>query len=169
MLGGSNDKYGNLSDFVLKRINTLDKVISDYNVSHSCIKIILSGGTRFSNIPHCIYSEKEVRKKHTDISIDKFIDCNDTIDEALALKKYLDGGEGDVDDVHVTVITSNWHMNRAKYIFNTVFKHRDIDIKYHQTDERNINNIDLVKEEHKKLEHLIAYPYGKWEKIISSL
>ena len=104
---------------------------------------------------------QELQKKYPNIEINKEFEENDnTIDEAINIGKYL----VDNNSNNVIIITSNWHMNRVKYLFEKVFELIDnVKIEYIETDE---NEIELEKEEKIKLYNLKHKPYGKWKEYI---
>ena len=163
ILGGQNDKEGNLSNCTIKR---LDKFYEIYNL-HKNInpKIIISGGCRFSNIPHCFYIKQKLLDIIPDINITKeFIENDTTIDEAINMCEYFKNVNyyG-----NIIIITSNWHMERVKYLFNKVFELiNNIKIEYIETNEHN-KQIEI--EEVDKLYNLKYKPYGKWSEYIINI
>ena len=162
ILGGDNDISGNLSNSTLMRLKKFDEIYNNYKKNDP--KIIISGGFRFSQISHCSIIKKELQNKYSNIKIKKeFEENNDTIDEAINIGKYL----VDNNSNNVIIITSNWHMNRVKYLFEKVFELIDnIKIEYIETDE---NEIKLEKEEEIKLYNLKHKPYGKWREYINKI
>jgi len=162
ILGGDNDISGNLSNSTLMRLKKFDEIYNNYKKNNP--KIIISGGFRFSQISHCSIIKKKLQNKYPNIEINKeFEENNDTIDEAINIGKYL----VDNNSNNVIIITSNWHMNRVKYLFEKVFELIDnIKIEYIETDE---NEIKLEKEEELKLYNLKHKPYGKWKEYINKI
>lgn len=159
LLGGSNDSSGNLSRYMIKRLQKFEEVYSKYQDS----KILISGGYRFSKISHCSIIKKILISKYSDIVIEKeFIENNNTIDEVINIEKYLKNINY---NGCIKIITSNWHMNRVKYLFNKVFEfYDDLIIEYIETNE---NEPELEKKEEIKLYNLKHKPYGKWKEYIN--
>ena len=159
ILGGDNDVSGNLSNSTLVRLKKFDEIYNNYKNNDP--KIIISGGFRFSKMSHCSIIKKELQNKYPNIVINKeFEENNNTIDEAINIGKHLI----DNNSNNVIIITSNWHMNRVKYLFGKVFELIDnVKIEYIETDE---NEIELEKEEKNKLYNLKHKPYGKWKEYI---
>jgi hypothetical protein len=156
--GGGNDIDGALFNFTKKRLERFYELYESYK--HLNPKIIISGGFRFSKISHCELIKNEILQKYPNILIEKeFIENNDTIDEAiniseyLSLKKYMG---------KLIIITSNWHMNRIKYLFNQTFKRlNNVEIEYINTFEEDNT---FIEEEKEKLNILKTNSYGKWKK-----
>lgn len=161
ILGGDNDSSGNLSNSTLMRLKKFDEIYNDYKNNYP--KIIISGGVRFSKMSHCSLIKKKLQNKYPNIKINKeFEENNNTIDEAINIEKYFK----DINyKGNIKIITSNWHTNRVKYLFNIVFKSYDnLNIEYIETNE---NEIELEKEEEIKLYNLKYTPYGKWKEYIN--
>jgi hypothetical protein len=160
ILGGDNDISGNLSNASQKRLDKFFKIYNLYKATDP--KIIISGGFRFSKMSHCSILKKILQNKYPTIEINKeFEENNNTVDEAINIGKYLI----DNNSNNVMIITSNWHMNRVKYLFGKVFESIDnIKIEYFETDE---NEIELEKEEENKLFNLKHNPYAKWKEYIN--
>ena len=160
ILGGNNDSSGNLSNYTLIRLEKFDEIYNNYKNLDP--KIIISGGFRFSQISHSSIIKKKIQNKYPNIIIEKeFIENNDTIDEVLNLDKYLKNINY---KKNIKIITSNWHMNRVKYLFGKVFEIYDnLTIEFIETNE---NEIELEKQEKIKLFNLKHKPYGKWKEYI---
>ena len=161
--GGGNDKDGNLSEFTKRRLEKFYEVYEKYKYLNP--KIIISGGFRFSIISHCALIKNEILKKIPNILFEKeFIENNNTVDEAINISDYLSLKN---DNFKLIIITSNWHMERVKYLFNqTLKKLNNLEIEYISTFEE--DNI-LVEEDKKKLNFLKINPYDKWKKYINVL
>jgi len=159
ILGGDNDISNNLSNSTLMRLKKFDEIYNNYKNNDP--KIIISGGFRFSQMSHCSLIKKNLQNKYPNIEINKEFEANNnTVDEAINIGKYL----VDNNSNNVIIITSNWHMNRAKYLFEKVFELIDnVKIEYIETDE---NEIELEQEEELKLFNLKHKPYGKWKEYI---
>ena len=113
LLGGSNNKNGKLSNTTIMRLNKFFEVYEQNEILKP--KIIISGGFRFSEVSHCELIKNEILQKYPNILIEKeFIENNNTIDEAINISEYLSLNYTG----NVIIITSSYHMNRVKYLFN---------------------------------------------------
>ena len=163
ILGGPNDKKGNLHK---STINRLDKYIEIKN-KYPNFKVILSGGYRFSSVSHCELIKKYLLDKEPSIEIEKeFIENNNTIDEAINISRYL----LDISyQGNIIVITSPWHLQRAKYLFDIAFNScSNINTEYISY----ISGEEMKQfdpEEKIKLENLKYAPYGKWKVFVNNL
>ena len=157
VLGGDNDLNGNLSLQMLARLKKFNEVYDKYKKNEP--KIIISGGFRFSKISHSNIVKKFMLEKYPNINIVKeFEENNNTVDEAINIGNYL---RNNVE--RILIITSNWHLPRAKYLFGKVFE-KNNSIEYMETNE---NEPKLKQEEETKLYNLKTKPYGKWKEYIS--
>ena len=156
ILGGKNNSKGILTDFTINRIETALKIIKKQN-----IKVILSGGHRFSSVSHCTIVKKYLIDRYPLINIEKeFTENNNTVDEAINIGTYLlkQQYQG-----NITIITSPWHLPRAEYLFDIVFsRNKSINLNY-ITYQSNIEMKQYKKEEQKKLKQLKEAPFGKWK------
>ena len=157
ILGGENDKQGNLSNTAKKRLEKFFEVYELYKTHNP--KIIISGGIRFSQISHCSIVKKTLLDKYPNLQIEKeFIQNDNTVAEAINLANYF--RNIDYSD-KVIIITSNYHMTRVKYLFNITFKSLNkIEIDYIETNET-LQQTD-IEEEKTKLYNLKNKPYGTW-------
>ena len=161
ILGGNNDQNGNLSNSTLERLYTFVDVYEQYKLLNP--KIIISGGYRFSEVSHCELIKNKILQIYPKKLFEKeFIENNDTVDEAINISNYIEKikyiGK-------IIIITSNWHMNRVKYLFNKTFeKLKNVDIDFIEAYD---NNDTCINEEKYKLEQLIHTPYGKWLEYIN--
>ena len=117
ILGGQNDITDNLSDFTKKRLYKFFEIYNVYKTKDP--KVIISGGYRFSQISHCSLVKKVLLNKYPYLPIEKeFIENNNTIDEAINIANYFKI----INYIgKIIIITSNWHMERSKYLFNITF------------------------------------------------
>jgi uncharacterized SAM-binding protein YcdF (DUF218 family) len=161
LLGGSNNKNGKLSNSTIMRLNKFFEVYEQNKILNP--KIIISGGFRFSEVSHCELIKNEILQKYPNILIEKeFIENNNTIDEAINISEFLSLNYTG----NVIIITSSYHMNRVKYLFNKTFeKIKNIEIEFIETSEN--NNDDNINEEKDKLQQLVKNPYGKWLEYIT--
>lgn len=167
LLGGSNDAKGTLTSSTLNRLNKFFEV---YEINKTLNpKIIISGGYRFSEISHCDLIKNKILKIYPNILIEKeFIENNNTVDEAINISNYI---EHIKHRGKIIIITSNWHMNRVKYLFNKTFeKLKYIEFEFIEASENNDTGINDtgINEEKEKLEQLINTPYGKWLEYIKT-
>ena len=114
---------------------------------------------------HCSLVKKSLLNKYPLLNIEKeFVENNSTVDEAINMSEYFKNlnYEG-----KIIIITSNWHIERSKYLFNITFNKLDnITLEYHETDE---NEIQLELEEKEKLYTLKNMPYGNWFNYINEI
>ena len=166
ILGGGNDEEGNLADFTLNRIHIFFEIYHTLKDKAQC-KVVLSGGYRFSTISHSELVKQYILNKEPQINIVKeFIENNNTVDEAIHISNYFENinyaGK-------IIIITSSWHINRAKYLFNITFKHLNlIHLKY-SIYENEKEKAEFDEEEKEKLEVLKNNPWGKWREYIHKL
>ena len=160
ILGGANNKNGKLHITTINRLEKYLEIKDNYPNS----KVILSGGYRFSKISHCALVKEYLLNRDPTIHIEKeFIENNNTVDEAINISRYL--GNINVRD-NIIIITSPWHLQRAKYLFNIACSDMNINyITYKNIDEENV----FISEEIDKLYKLKSAPYGKWDKFLKNL
>ena len=159
ILGGKNNNDGILTDFTINRLETALKTIKKQH-----IKVILSGGYRFSSTAHCTIVKKYLINSYPSINIEKeFTENNNTVDESINIGTYLLKQQY---HGNITIITSPWHLPRAKYLFDIVFsRNKSINLNY-ITYQSNIEMKQYEKEEQKKLKQLKEAPFGKWKTYI---
>jgi len=160
ILGGANNKNGELHSTTINRLEKYLEIKDNYPNS----RVILSGGYRFSKISHCALVKKYLLNKDITIHIEKeFTENNNTIDEAINISQYL--SNINYRD-NIIIITSPWHLQRAKYLFNITCSDMNINyITYKNIDEENV----FISEEIDKLEKLKNAPYGKWYVFLNNL
>jgi hypothetical protein len=76
-------------------------------------------------------------------------EAKDTVGEALFLKKFLKDGSYDV--LEIFVVTSNWHIKRAKEIFSFIFGAKD-DPEISFIEVKGDNNLELIEKQNKSLD-----------------
>ena len=163
ILGGENDKKGNLSEFTKKRLETFDEVYGSYRDEGEDPKIIISGGFRFSEMSHCSLVKEHLLAKYPGLNVEKeFIENDNTVDEAMNMAEYFKSRKG-----LVVIITSDWHLGRAKYLFNKTFDGlSNIEIAYVATQENDLLNKQRDKDESIKIHELIHNSYGAWKEYL---
>lgn len=163
ILGGENDVKGNLSEFTKKRLDKFDEVYGSYRDNGEEPKIIISGGFRFSVMSHCSLVKEHLLSKYPGLNIEKeFIENDNTVDEAINIAEYFSNRSG-----LVVVITSDWHLERARYLFDKTFKGlSNIEIVYVATQDNNLLNKQREKDESIKIHELINNSYGVWKEYL---
>jgi len=125
ILGSPNDKHGNLLPIAISRA---DAALAQYNKTIDC-KILCTGGFgehfNLTNIPHGQYIRKYLIGKGVPSS--SFIEIalsSFTLEDAMLSKPILEQH----NITHCTLVTSDFHMERAKLVFKQVMP--DIDFEY---------------------------------------
>lgn len=117
VLGSPNSSTGVLSDISKSRLNFCLKHYSNNN------KIICTGGWgkhfNTTNKPHAYYA-KTYLIKHG-VSKHYFLDdalSSNTVDDAVKIKPIIEK----LNINYLTIITSDYHLDRVKLIFNDILK-----------------------------------------------
>ena len=122
-MGSPNDDLGNLSDISIGR---LTKCIEEYR-KHPDYKILCTGGFgehfNRTNRPHAEYAveyllTQGIPKK----DILEIAKSHDTVEDALLSKPIVDKYKVK----KLIVVSSDFHINRVKYIFERVFEGYDL-------------------------------------------
>lgn len=125
VLGSPNDIQGNLSIIAEGRINLAYKIWND--LSYKNCKFLLTGGfgDHFNKTekPHAYYSKLRLIKLGVPESkFVEFAESVNTVDDALKslpiVKKY--------NVKYLFVISSDFHIARVRFIFDRVFKDKEI-------------------------------------------
>ena len=163
ILGGENGYDGNLAEFTKKRLDKFDEVYGSRRTSGEDPKIIISGGFRFSEMSHCSLVKEHLLSKYPGLNIEKeFIENDNTVDEAMNMSGFFKSRKG-----LVVIITSDWHLERAKYLFDKTFEElSNIEIVYVATQENDLLNKQRAKDESMKIHDLIHNPYGVWKEYL---
>lgn len=166
ILGGSNDEFGILDFYTKKRCQEALKIISKNNEKN--IILHFSGGInpKFNKmiepISHSILCKKYFKNILNSFPEENIIlheSNNCTIDEAINFGKYFQN-----TNEEIIIITSNWHIERVKYLFSIVFNFYKVNNFKIISSISNNNNISkLIKEEKIKVNQLINKPYGIWK------
>lgn len=119
ILGSPNDDDGNLSDISIGR---LAKGMEEYK-RNSGYKIMCTGGFgehfNRTDTPHAIYAVKYLKENGIpEEDILEIIESHDMIEDAVKSKPVIDR-HGVTD---LIVVSSDFHMERVKYVFRIVFK-----------------------------------------------
>mgnify|MGYP001462032499 CR=1 FL=1 len=94
-----------------------DHVSSIYKIDDRIITLGWNGGLNTQSISHKV---KDYIIDHVGVSDESIIsipDSRDTVGDSFFSRQYIEKNELNNNDVHV--ITSNWHLKRVKYIFQT--------------------------------------------------
>lgn len=119
VLGAPNDENGELSAIAKARC---EQAIKEYRC-HSGYKILLTGGygDHFNTTenPHAFYTKGYLLARQIpEQDILEFVESSNTLEDARLsypiVKRY--------GVKHVIVVTSDFHLDRAKYIFQQTFK-----------------------------------------------
>ena len=123
ILGGANDKKGNLSSISKERLN---RGFKEYQKRKDC-KVMLTGGFgknfNITKKAHATYGknyllDKGVKRK----DFLKIARSKNAVEDALLSKKILHG----VKVRCLVVVTSDFHLKRVKFIFRRIFDRYDL-------------------------------------------
>ena len=143
ILAHANDDKGNLSEISKERLN-LGKEISQKNPEY---KIILTGGygDNFNSTkkPHHLYSKKYLLKNGVNEEIFlQSTESSNTVHDALDSKPIVEK----YSVKNLTVISSDYHIKRVKYIFRSVFSGYKLNFFSSKTKSRDL----LLLKKHEK-------------------
>ena len=115
LLGGPNNAQGELSEIVIKRCQTA----FEYHLNFPELKILCTGGfgAHFNETEHAHADYVKAYLKELGVHDTQFLPIAEsrfTLEDALLTKPILQ--RADISEV--VLITSSFHMKRAKYIFN---------------------------------------------------
>ena len=158
VLGSPNTKDGRLYDVAIGRCEI---ALSEYRKNKN-YKFLLTGGygAHFneSNHPHAWYLaqyliESGVPKK----DILEYAESTDSIEDAKLSKPII--LKHNIN--RIIIVTSDYHLNRAQYIFNQVYSHLNVEIFFStaKTDIKNseLDILKLMKHEKFALEKIKRY------------
>ena len=123
VLGSQNDKLGRLSP---NSINRMNRAIKEFKQNPNC-KLLLTGGFgKFNptNKLHAQYLKKyalEQGIKENDVL--EIVESGNTVEDAYLSKPILDKYKPDI----VFISTSNFHLPRAKFIFEKLLSGYDLE------------------------------------------
>ncbi len=127
VLGSTNNQDGNISDIGLQRLNKGITLLNTFKDSY----IILTGGfgSHFNttNTPYSTYAKDFLIKNR--ISETRILDCvlsKDTIEDAKLTLPLIK----EITPKNIHIVSSDFHMERVKYIFNKVFS--NMNLSFHQ-------------------------------------
>ena len=163
VLGGINNDKGVLSDFTKKRIIKCYKMLDDLKDRN--INIHFSGGfnenfnkTNVSHSQLCVNYFEELNKNNYTIEKEQHTNNNNTVDEAINFGKHFQNLTSEIK-----IITSDWHLDRVKYLFKKTFDFYEI--KNYEFISVNSDVLDNVRinDEKNKVKQLEENPYGTWK------
>lgn len=164
ILGGCNDKNGDLNNYTKDRIDFCLNYININNLSN--LKIHFSGGLneRFNptNISHsqlCFnYFFSKFNLPNHNINFEFHNLNNNTVEEAINIGNFLKNTKS-----KIILISNDWHLERVKYLFEKTFLINNIKsfeiIGVTNTKSDN----ELIETEKKKVIQLKKNPYGDWK------
>lgn len=115
VLGATNSPDGTLTDIAKSRLNFCAKLYTEGDL------VLCTGGWgdhfNTSKSPHAEYSKAYLLKKGIDEThfLDFALSAN-TVDDAIKIKPIIEK----IGVEHFTVITSDYHLERVKLIFNEI-------------------------------------------------
>jgi uncharacterized SAM-binding protein YcdF (DUF218 family) len=124
VLGAPNDENGQLSATALTRADT---ALTEYHARSGC-KLLLTGGfgSHFNTTsrPHAYYvAEFLISRGVPPTDILEYAESSNTLEDAILSKRILE----QYDLESVTVITSDFHLPRARLLFQKIFASQTID------------------------------------------
>ncbi len=151
ILGSPNDDGGNLSDIAVGRNK---KGMEEYR-NREGYKILVTGGfgNHFNTTdkPHAYYAKQFLIKEGVlEEDILEFAESHDTVEDALLAKPIID--KYGVKDL--VIVSSDFHMERVRYIFQKVFEGYDLRFSAAKTDFDDEKNRMLQAHEKKEIEKL---------------
>ena len=145
-----NSKDNNLSDISIQRLNKVFTLIKLYQ--HENITLYLTGNQFQYIYAHIYLLDLGILNIKPYIHI-KHIFSKNTNEEALNSKKYISNHLN--NNEKVIIITSDFHFNRVKYIFNIVYNdHPNLIYKMSMTPDIDGSNLKLIKYEKQALYNL---------------
>lgn len=121
VLGSPNSPSGNLSDISKSRLNYCKRVFTEGNL------VLCTGGWgphfNRSNSAHATHAKAYLIKQG--LSEKDFLKSalsKNTVDDAVKVKSIV----SNMENVTLTVISSDYHLDRVKLIFNTILGEHDI-------------------------------------------
>ena len=122
VLGSLNSPSGKLSDISKSRLNYCANLYKKGNF------VLCTGGwgDHFNTSPHSHASYAKQYLLKNGVSEDDFLDfalSGHTVDDAVKIKPII----AKLEDIKLTIITSNYHLNRVKLIFNEILKGYSMD------------------------------------------
>lgn len=150
VLGSPNSASGELS------IMAKERVAFCFKKYKKEMLILCTGGFgkhfNISNKPHAFYLKKSLIKKG--ISEEAFLKnalSENTVDDAVKVKEIISS----LENINLTVITSEYHLERVKLVFNTVLKNYQMNFCGVKTNLEKEKLNALIKHEKKAIEGIV--------------
>jgi len=153
ILGSPNDKHGNLLPIAISRA---DAALAEYNKTNDC-KLLCTGGYgdhfNLTNIPHGQYIREYL--------IDKGVPSSSFIEIALSSFALEDAilSKPILEQHFITscsLVTSDFHMERAKLVFKQVMPNIDFEYVEAKTSTDDVEFQKLVKHEKSAIQRELA-------------
>jgi uncharacterized SAM-binding protein YcdF (DUF218 family) len=159
ILGSPNTKNGRLYDVAIGRC---EQALVEYK-NHPDYKFILTGGygNHFnkSKLPHAQHlAQYLIQSGVQEKDILEYVESSNSIEDAilskLSILKY--------NIKRIIIVTSDYHFNRAKYIFNRIFENLYVEISFSiKKTDPNDSELDIFKlNEHEKIALKKIMKYG---------
>lgn len=133
VLGSPNDVQGNLSPIALSRLTVAKEL---YQVERSFVLCTGGFGPNFnvSKHPHALYAKNFLLANGImpEDFLDSVLSANTVEDAVLSLKQLNNLGIKEV-----FIVTSDYHLPRAKFIFNKLFE--NYQVSYHPADSQHLD------------------------------
>ncbi|WP_341215576.1 YdcF family protein [uncultured Wocania sp.] len=150
VLGSPNSPEGILSDISKSRLNLCASMYSKNNL------VICTGGWgnhfNTANKPHAYYAKAYLIKKGV---VEKdFLDhaiSSNTVEDAVKIKQIIENLNG----IRLTIITSDYHLNRVKLIFNEILKPFELDFVGAKSNLDKVHYDSLVNHEKKAIKSIL--------------
>lgn len=163
VLGSPNTKDGRLYDVAIQRC---ELALSEYN-NHPDYKFLLTGGygTHFneSNKPHAFYlTQYLIKFGVSEKNVLEFAESANSIEDAILSRQIIQKH----NIKKIIVITSDYHINRAQYIFKKIYRDLNIEISFNKckSDIKNskLDILQLIKHEKFALRKLKKIGIGNY-------
>lgn len=150
ILGSPNSPNGELSSISLSRL----KMCLDYYSKGKAVLCTGGWGPHFNTAEqaHAFYAKAYLREHG--IAENDFLDfalSSNTVDDAVKAKEIL----SKLKEVRLTVISSDYHMNRVKLIFNIILDSYKIDFVSSKSDLSGEAYEILTKHEEKAIDSIL--------------
>lgn len=146
VLGAPNSPSGELSGISKSRLACCKEIFNKEQL------ILCTGGWgahfNTSDKPHAYYGKKYlIENGLSESNFLAFALSENTVDDAIKVKSIV----SNLDNVELTVITSDFHVERAKLIFNEVLKEYEIEFLGVKSDLTEEELIKLTAHEHRAI------------------
>lgn len=147
VLGSPNSPSGELSNISKSRLDCCQEIFNNTQV------ILLTGGWgqhfNKSDKPHAYYGKEYlIEKGLSETDFLEFALSQNTVDDAVRIKSIL----SNIDTVKLTIITSDYHLERVKLVFNEIlgeYKMSFLGAKSNLAEEK---ILQLIKHENRAIE-----------------